>query len=167
MAQRQADDERAHSDVASNRESSLSSRLNQLLDDGKHQSAMVLSRSVLRSADVLDVEITDLTVTVVTEHFTGIHQYRANDDGEVFIEQSGEYGCTMDDVDFEFSTSTMNEDAYRRAIERITAEDGLTPPQPTYGDSSENSETETKEDGRFGGGRSIRSIFERIRQWIR
>lgn len=153
--------------VDSFHESPLESRLKQLCRDDSRQAATVLARSVLRSADVLNVELTESTVTIVTEHFTGEHPYHVNAVGEVTLEQSGEYRCTIDDVDLEFSTATMNEDAYSRTLDRIADEDGLQVIREGRESPRMESIMGPGATGREGGLGSPRSILHRIRHWLR
>jgi hypothetical protein len=99
----------------------LESRIEELVADGSRRDAAELATAALKNDAVVDVSVDDDAVTVETRRFRGVHDVRRDGDRPLVVQQ-GEYEV-KGDLDFEFATATMHDDALDAARAELRAPD--------------------------------------------
>lgn len=102
----------------------LATRLRELCEARRREDAVTLAKASLRSGGTVDVSVDGSRVLVEAGLFRGVHRWDVTSSGAVAVEQRGRYTCVSDGIDLAFSTATMNESAYERALSAIEAERG-------------------------------------------
>lgn len=101
----------------------LEERIGELQADGKRQMATELIKGVIGGADSAELEVADETVYVRHPRFTGRHDIRVNDRGEVQVEQRGRYVFTGESNALDIEVRMANSRAVRFAERTVAPED--------------------------------------------
>lgn len=117
---------------------SIRTRIASVHRSGNQRDAVTLAREALSHDDVHDVTIGADVVTVETEHFTGTHAIDGVRDGEVVVDQDGEY-TLRGEYPITFETRTMYDNAFEKLVEAEADFD----PDTVAADETDGTDTRT------------------------